>query len=175
MAAKKGSAKSDNARPETRLFKLRELVGKNTFADARSQRAKAIKVVIESRILENLSGKAKPPFKPLSPRYKAWKEKNYGKLPILVLTGRSKKSYKVMATNEGGEGKRSVLKIKVKAPSYFWYHHTGTKYLPKRDWLALQPKDKREIKRIIEGRGRILAGKELRKVLESKSVFGGKK
>ena len=170
MAAKKSkSVSSSSAKPETRLFKLRELVGKSTFAKANSAKAKAIKAVIEKRILENLSGKAKPPFKPLSPRYKAWKEKNYGKLPILVLTGRSKKTYKVTPTNEGGRGSRSALKIKVKVPSYFWYHHTGTKYLPKRDWLALQPKDKREIKRIIEDKTRVLAGSKLKKTVKSKS------
>lgn len=158
--AKSKSSKSKSAPLETRLFSLRALVGKNTFIGARSKKAKAIKSVIEKRIDENLSGKARPPFKPLSPAYRKWKLKNYGKLPILVLTGRSKRECKVMATNEGGSGKsRSVLRVKVRVPSYFWYHHTGTRHLPKRDWLALQERDKKEIIRILEDEGRVLSAK----------------
>lgn len=161
--ARAKASKSKAAKLETRLFTLRALIGKNTYVGARSKVAKEIKKVIEERIDANLSGKAKPPFKPLSPSYRKWKLKHYGKLPILVLTGRSKRECKVMTTNEGGSGDRSVLKLKIKVPSYFWYHHTGTKVLPKRDWLSLQEKDKKNIKKILEGAGRVLKSEKASK------------
>ena len=68
---------------------------------------------------------------PLSPGYKAWKDKNYGGRPILRLTGRMQDRTRIRPT--GGVGLFSARSV----ADYGIYHMTGTRFMPARPWLGV--------------------------------------
>ena len=101
-------------------------------------RARAIQYVTnESRrqITEGQRGD----YKPLSPRYRAWKEKKYPGRPTLVITGRTVRSMTNSKSRDfyskvRGGGK--VLEMGTKY-SISAYHQKGTKRMPARPLFRL--------------------------------------
>lgn len=84
---------------------------------------------------------------PLSPRYAAWKRRRYGNLPILVLTGRMRKGFKIKT---GPRSLSIVNTVKRRGGKPYWvYHQYGTRHMPRRPVLQLRMKDRQELRRIV--------------------------
>ena len=71
----------------------------------------------------------------LKPKYAAWKLKNYGRLPILVLTGKMRDSFDYTV------GKRSMRIVNRR--KYWVYHQFGTKHMPARPLIVITAKDRK--------------------------------
>jgi phage gpG-like protein len=71
----------------------------------------------------------------LKPKYAAWKLKNYGRLPILVLTGKMRDSFKYTV------GKRSMRIVNRR--KYWGYHQYGTRNMPARPLIVITAKDRK--------------------------------
>lgn len=78
----------------------------------------------------------------LSPRYAAWKARNYPGRPPLVRTGHMQKSYEFDAKDQS-------VTIR-NAADYFEFHQLGTRHMPQRLALAINSIQKRSIVNIID-------------------------
>ena len=104
--------------------------------------ADRIRRIVRQSIKQNITGEPAVEYAPLSRRYERWKKKHYPNEPILKLTGRSLRSFKIFMDVSRKEDKQGrgvvVLSFKAKRmPYYMEYHTTGTSIMPKRDWRTL--------------------------------------
>ena len=73
------------------------------------------------------------PWKPLSAKYRAWKERVYGNLPILRLSGNMLNSAEVVTYLRND-------KIDVRTTKVGPYHQFGTDTIPARPWFGIPDK-----------------------------------
>jgi len=71
------------------------------------------------------------PWKALSPKYKAWKDRTASGQPILIYTGRMQDSAKIVPKGTG---------LEVQTTPYGKYHQFGTARLVARPWVGVPNK-----------------------------------
>ena len=73
------------------------------------------------------------PWAPLSAKYRAWKDKNFGNLPILRLTGSMQDSAQTITYLRND-------KVDVQTTRVGPYHQFGTSTIPARPWMGVPDK-----------------------------------
>lgn len=104
---------------------------------------------IEKRLFGSQGGSGdKGKWKALSPKYAAWKSKNYPGQPILVQTGELRDSL----TQKGGQNIRAISRKQAVFGTYdekAIYHQQGSGKLPKRRPIDLNEQDKSRWMKIV--------------------------
>lgn len=97
---------------------------------------------LKKTVMRNFEAQGRPTkWKPLSPRYRAWKKEHGYTDKILVRTGRLRQSINTRYTND-----EAAVYTGVK---YGVLHQTGTRRLPKRPFLVLPNEDLPIYERIV--------------------------
>jgi hypothetical protein len=136
------------APPIAQLFLLPE---SSSFAKRILRR---LREVVRRSVKMNLSGESEEPYKPLSPKYKRWKERHFPNRPILQLTGNTLKNFRIIASIQRKENIKTnrailVLNFDAKIPFYMRFHALGGKKIPRRDWRKMHKWVKDEINKIL--------------------------
>jgi phage gpG-like protein len=116
-----------------------------TWDWVQSEFYKVLKAQFGSEGAAGRSGK----WKELSPKYKVWKQRKYGSLPILQLTGRLYRSL----TSQGGdavvEKSAQEMTLGTRVP-YAGYHQSGTGRMSARKVIDFSPEQEKQLKRPIQ-------------------------
>lgn len=86
---------------------------------------------------------------PLSPRYAAWKMAQVGNQPILVFTGRMKKSLIGEGPDSIREADRDQLRWGTSVP-YAIFHQRGTSRMPQRRIIDLTEQDRQDLMKALQ-------------------------
>jgi hypothetical protein len=113
-----------------------------------------LREVVRRSVKMNLSGESEEPYTPLSPRYKRWKDRYFPNTPILQLTGKTLKKFRIIASIQRKENVKTnrailVLNFDAKIPFYMRFHALGGQKIPKRDWRKMHKWVKDEINKIL--------------------------
>jgi phage gpG-like protein len=73
------------------------------------------------------------PWQPLSAKYRAWKERKFGSLPILRLSGKMQDSARIVTYLRND-------KVDVETTKVGPYHQFGTSTIPSRPWMGVPDK-----------------------------------
>lgn len=105
----------------------------------------------------NTSNKGR--WKPLSPKYAAWKDKNYPGKPIMVRTGDLMRSLSSMTADTIYNPSKREVDLGTSKKYAIWNHFGVKGKLPKRSLIALLRSEINRMKKIMDGYLDIIVGK----------------